>query len=72
MGSDRNKLLLMVKSRPIIAWTLLAAEVANLIEWIGIISHPDDWQDFQSIIDNLNLTKPVELIKGGSTQRKNR
>ncbi|KAF3887702.1 MULTISPECIES: 2-C-methyl-D-erythritol 4-phosphate cytidylyltransferase [Nostocales] len=69
MGSHRNKLLLMVQSHPIIAWTLLAAEAAEKIEWMGIISQPNDWQDFKTIIANLKLTKPVELIQGGTTRQ---
>jgi 2-C-methyl-D-erythritol 4-phosphate cytidylyltransferase len=69
MGSNRNKLLLQVRSRPIIAWTLLAAQASDEISWIGIISQPIDWQDFKQISDNLQLTKPLELIQGGSTRQ---
>ncbi|MFN6518757.1 MAG: 2-C-methyl-D-erythritol 4-phosphate cytidylyltransferase [Nostoc sp. CreGUA01] len=69
MGSNRNKLLLLVRSQPIIAWTLLAAEAASTIAWIGIISQPTDWQDLKAIITDLKLTKPVELILGGSTRQ---
>jgi 2-C-methyl-D-erythritol 4-phosphate cytidylyltransferase len=69
MGSHRNKLLLMVRSQPIIAWTLLAAQAASQISWIGIISQPYDWEDFKTILALLKLTKPVELIQGGSTRQ---
>jgi 2-C-methyl-D-erythritol 4-phosphate cytidylyltransferase len=69
MGSDRNKLLLKVRSLTIIAWTLLAAEAASQISWIGIISQPNDWQDFKEIFARLNLSKPVELIPGGETRQ---
>jgi 2-C-methyl-D-erythritol 4-phosphate cytidylyltransferase len=69
MGSDRNKLLLEVRSQTILAWTLLAAQAADEITWIGIISQPIDWPDFKSILANLPLTKPVELIIGGSTRQ---
>lgn len=69
MGSNRNKLLIEVRSRPIIAWTLLAAQASRYISWIGIISQPIDWQEFQEIIADLQLSKPVELIKGGSTRQ---
>jgi 2-C-methyl-D-erythritol 4-phosphate cytidylyltransferase len=69
MGSNRNKLLLQVRARPIIAWTLLAAQASDEISWIGIISQPIDWQDFKQIIADLQLTKPVELIQGGSTRQ---
>ncbi|RAM49572.1 MAG: 2-C-methyl-D-erythritol 4-phosphate cytidylyltransferase [Hapalosiphonaceae cyanobacterium JJU2] len=69
MGSNRNKLLLQVRARPIIAWTLLAAQASDEISWIGIISQSIDWQDFKQIIADLQLTKSVELIQGGSTRQ---
>jgi 2-C-methyl-D-erythritol 4-phosphate cytidylyltransferase len=69
MGADRNKLLLNVRSHPIIAWTLLAAEAATSIKWIGIIARSDDENDLKAIIADLNLSKPVEIILGGSTRQ---
>lgn len=69
MGSNRNKLLLVLRSRPIIAWTLLAAESSQAIRWIGIISQPTDWEDLKEILGELKLTKPVELIAGGATRQ---
>ena len=69
MGSNRNKLLLALRSQPIISWTLKAAEAARSISWIGIISQPTDWQDLNEILAKQQLTKPVELIPGGSTRQ---
>ena len=69
MGADRNKLLLQVRSKPLIAWTLLAAEAASSITWIGIVSQPPDWDDFKTIIADLKLKKTIELIPGGSTRQ---
>ena len=69
MGSDRNKLLLPLLGRPILAWTLQAAEDAASIDWIGIIGQPIDFPDFNAILTSLNLTKPVVLIQGGSTRQ---
>ncbi|MDJ0615199.1 MAG: 2-C-methyl-D-erythritol 4-phosphate cytidylyltransferase [Calothrix sp. MO_192.B10] len=69
MGSNRNKLLLLVRSRSLLSWTLLAAEAAPSISWIGIISQPTDWEDFREILSQYQLTKPVEFIKGGSTRQ---
>ncbi len=69
MGSNRNKLLLSVRSQSLLSWTLLAAEAAPSINWIGIISQPNDWEDFQDIISQYELTKPIEFIKGGSTRQ---
>ncbi len=69
MGSDRNKLLLNLLGQSIISWTIQAASFSNHISWIGIISQPDDWEDFEQILGQLKLDKPIELIKGGSTRQ---
>jgi 2-C-methyl-D-erythritol 4-phosphate cytidylyltransferase len=69
MGSDRNKLLLTLLGKPLIAWTLLAAEASTHIRWIGMIGQPTDWDDFKAIVASLNLTKPVHFILGGSTRQ---
>ncbi|ELR99041.1 2-C-methyl-D-erythritol 4-phosphate cytidylyltransferase [Gloeocapsa sp. PCC 73106] len=69
MGSDRNKLLLTLHNQPLLAWTLLAADAATEITWIGVIGQPYDFEDFQRIINELAITKPVELIPGGKTRQ---
>jgi 2-C-methyl-D-erythritol 4-phosphate cytidylyltransferase len=69
MGSDRNKLLLDLLGQPVLAWTLRAAEASRSITWIGILGQPIDFPDFQQILTDLNLTKPVALIQGGSTRQ---
>ena len=68
MGSDRNKLLLELLEKPLLAWSLLAAENASTVEWIGIIGQPADFPDFQKI-SQLNSTKSIELIIGGDTRQ---
>ena len=69
MGSERNKLLLRLLGKPILAWTLLAAEAADQISWIGIIGQPADQFDLKAILAELHLSKPVELITGGETRQ---
>jgi len=69
MGSSRNKLLLKLLDRPILSWTLQAAEASKQITWIGMMGQPEDEPDFQEILANLALTKPVQLIRGGSTRQ---
>jgi 2-C-methyl-D-erythritol 4-phosphate cytidylyltransferase len=69
MGSDRNKLLLTLLGKPLLAWTLLAAESTSSISWIGIIGQSEDFIYFQEIIKNLALTTPVEMIRGGQTRQ---
>ena len=69
MGADRNKLLLPVLDREILAWTLRAAAAAASTEWIGIIGQPNDWPQFERILQAETLNVPVELIQGGSTRQ---
>ena len=69
MGSNKNKLLLEVRSQPLLSWTLLAANAAPAISWIGIISQPYDWDYFEEIISKQQFTKPIQFIPGGSTRQ---
>jgi len=69
MGSNRNKLLLKLLGKPLIAWTLLAAEAAQNVSWIGIIGQIADFPDFKEILTELSLTTPVQLITGGETRQ---
>ena len=69
MGSQRNKLLLELLEKPLLAWTLLAAEASQMIDWIGIIGQPTDFSSFENILNNLQLTKPIKLIQGGDTRQ---
>jgi len=69
MGSDRNKLLLTLLGKPLLAWTLLAAEASQKIQWIGIMGQPQDFPAFEEILSSLTLTKPIHLIVGGDTRQ---
>lgn len=69
MGSQRNKLLLSLLGKPLLSWTLAAAEASRQISWIGIMGQKEDFSDFQEILADLSLTKPVELIQGGATRQ---
>ncbi len=69
MGSDRNKLLMTLLDQPLLAWTLIAAEQAKSISWIGIIGQPEDRSDLTSIVGNISISKPVQWIQGGSTRQ---
>ncbi len=68
-GGYRNKLLLTLLGQPLLAWTLLSAEAATCIHWIGIMGQPVDFPEFKDILATVNLSKPVELIVGGDTRQ---
>lgn len=69
MGSDRNKLLLPLLGQPIIAWTLLAAESAAAVGWIGLICQPQDQPDLSHLVTALGLSKLVQFIIGGASRQ---
>ncbi len=69
MGSDRNKLLISLLGKPLLAWTLMAAQQARSITWIGIIGQPEDRSDLDAILGNISLSKPVQFIQGGTTRQ---
>jgi 2-C-methyl-D-erythritol 4-phosphate cytidylyltransferase len=66
---QRNKLLLTLLGKPLLAWTLLAAESSPKIQWIGIMGQPQDFPAFEEILSSLALTKPIQLIVGGDTRQ---
>ncbi|WP_017294122.1 2-C-methyl-D-erythritol 4-phosphate cytidylyltransferase [Geminocystis herdmanii] len=69
MGSSQNKLLLQLKGKPLLAWTLISANESKTIEWIGIMGQSYDFPVFEEIIDRIQLSKPVKLIQGGDTRQ---
>lgn len=69
MGGDRNKLLMPLLGKPLIAWTLQAVKAAETIHWIGIIAQPHEWQDFRDVVASLAMSRRVRFIEGGSTRQ---
>jgi 2-C-methyl-D-erythritol 4-phosphate cytidylyltransferase len=69
MGRDQNKLFLTILGKPILAWTLLAAEAASSIDWIGIIAQPADRDFIINLLSQLNLSKHIEIVTGGASRQ---
>ena len=69
MGSERNKLLLKLLEKPLLAWSLLAAEQSSTVKWIGIMGQSADFVEFKNILSELSLSKSIELIIGGDTRQ---
>jgi 2-C-methyl-D-erythritol 4-phosphate cytidylyltransferase len=67
MGADRNKLLLNLRGRPLLAWTLESAFAAENIRWIGVIGQPGDHGEIAPLLQG--SPKPVAWIEGGSTRQ---
>jgi 2-C-methyl-D-erythritol 4-phosphate cytidylyltransferase len=69
MGAERNKLLLEVAGRPVLAWTLEAALASEAISWIGIVGQPVDQPDIQALVEAARPQKPVVWVQGGDTRQ---
>ncbi|MFL0778698.1 MAG: 2-C-methyl-D-erythritol 4-phosphate cytidylyltransferase, partial [Prochlorococcus sp.] len=67
MGADRNKLLLPLAGRPVLAWTVDAAMQADSITWLGIVGQPVDQAMIMELL--VGAAKPVVWIEGGSTRQ---
>ena len=60
MGAERNKLLLPLEGRPLLAWTLEAALASASIEWIGLVGQERDRADIDALLDQLQPAKPLQ------------
>ena len=69
MGAERNKLLLEVAGRPVLAWTLDAALASASIRWIGIVGQPVDQSDILQLVEAAQPQRPVQWIQGGETRQ---
>jgi 2-C-methyl-D-erythritol 4-phosphate cytidylyltransferase len=69
MGADRNKLLLEVGGRPVLAWTLKAALASQEIHWIGIVGQPVDRAEIEALVVAARPDRPVVWVQGGDTRQ---
>lgn len=69
MGADRNKLLLEVGGRPVLAWTLKAALASPEIHWIGIVGQPVDRAEIEALVVAARPDRPVVWVQGGDTRQ---
>ncbi len=67
MGADKNKLLLEIMGKSVIAWTLEAANRSKYIDWVGIIGQESDRDFILPVVKSWN--KEVCWIQGGSTRQ---
>jgi 2-C-methyl-D-erythritol 4-phosphate cytidylyltransferase len=69
MGAERNKLLLPVAGRPVLAWTLEAALACEAISWIGLVGQSRDQADVEALVAAAAPDRPVCWIEGGETRQ---
>jgi 2-C-methyl-D-erythritol 4-phosphate cytidylyltransferase len=69
MGHDRNKLLLPLAGRPLLAWTLEAALAAPSLVWLGLVGQEVDRAEILGLLEPLQPRVPVVWIQGGDTRQ---
>ena len=69
MGAERNKLLLPLEGRPLLAWTLEAALASSSIEWIGLVGQERDRADIDALLAQLHPAKPLQWVQGGASRQ---
>jgi 2-C-methyl-D-erythritol 4-phosphate cytidylyltransferase len=69
MGAERNKLLLPLAGRPVLAWTLEAALACPAIRWIGLVGQDADADAVAAIVAAAQPTVPVQWILGGESRQ---
>lgn len=70
MSLNQPKQFAMVKGRPIMAHTLIVFNNCSQVDEIYFVSHESYIQESQRIIDEYNLPKVKQIIKGGNTRQK--
>ena len=70
MSLNQPKQFAMVKGRPIMAHTLIVFNNCSQVDEIYFVSHESYIQESQRIIDEYNLPKVKQIIKGRNTRQK--
>lgn len=68
MGADKNKLLLEVLGRPVLAWTLEAFESCPLVDEILVVANEQDIFSYRDIVTAENFGKVSTILCGGETR----
>ncbi len=65
MGADRNKVLLALQGKPVIAHSVQA--FAGLVEGVVLVSREEDIPAMQAAVQGIGI--PVTIVSGGSTRQ---
>ena len=67
MQAGKNKLLIELKGRPILYWTLRSVLLSKKISWVGIIGQPHDKKDI--LRETKEFHQNINWITGGKTRQ---
>jgi 2-C-methyl-D-erythritol 4-phosphate cytidylyltransferase len=69
MGAGKNKLLLTLQATPILIHTLKVFEADHKCAGIILAIHPDDEQEFKSLLKEYGIHKVSSLVTGGKERQ---
>jgi 2-C-methyl-D-erythritol 4-phosphate cytidylyltransferase len=68
MGAGRNKVLLMLRGKPILVHALAAFEQTSQVTETLLVAHPDEVEMCRGLVADFGLAKVVAVIAGGATR----
>ncbi len=68
MGAEKNKLLLEVNGRPVLAWTLQAFESCPLVDEVFVVSNEQDIFSYRDVVREEGFCKVQAIVCGGETR----
>ena len=69
MKVDKNKNLLLIGNRPLLAYTLDVIISCEAINEVIIVHHPDEKEDILKVISYVDSEKMIKLVCGGDTRQ---
>lgn len=67
-GVPVNKVFLPLAGRPVLAWSLLAADAAAGVEQIVVVLRDGDQERAEAMLADLDLRHPVDVVPGGASR----
>ena len=67
-GQGKNKNLFEINAKPIISYSIEVFNKSNKIKDIILVIKPEEKEYFDGIVKNINLSKELKYVNGGSTR----
>jgi 2-C-methyl-D-erythritol 4-phosphate cytidylyltransferase len=69
MGSEDDKLLLLLRDRPVVAWAIGALEQSGAVDSVIVVASEHNLEDLARIVQETVTSLPVELVLGGARRQ---
>lgn len=69
MGADGDKLLIMLRDRPVVAWSIAALDGSQVVDSIVVVASEHNLEQLAAVIGAVDCRLPVELVLGGARRQ---